>query len=82
MDKRGTLNVGFIKGAIVAMILLVVLFQVYAQLIPTAQSAGDELNGTGAPLAGLFTSSGVVWVLIMGALIFVVITAFWPKGRK
>ena len=64
------------------MILLVVLFQVYASLIPTAQSAGNDLNATGAPLATLFDSTGVVWVLIMGALVFVVITAFWPKSGK
>lgn len=77
--KKG-LTVGFIKTAIIAMILLVVMFQVYATLIPTAQEAGDELNASGAPLGNFFVSTGVIWLLIMAALVFVVITAFWPKG--
>ena len=62
--------------------LLVVLFQLYAVLVPEAQASGDALNASGVPLGNLFTGDGVVFVIIMAALIIVVIAAFLPgRGR-
>ena len=80
--SKAGLNSGMINTAILSIVLLVVLFKLYAVLIPEAQTAGDELNATGAPLAGLFTSNGVVFVVIMAALIIVVVRSFMGGGRR
>jgi len=79
--KIGT---SMISSAILAIVLLVVLFQLYAVLLPTAQTAGDELNATGVPLGSLFVGNGVVFVIIMAALVIVVVTSFMGglKGKK
>jgi hypothetical protein len=77
-SKDGKLNEATLQTAIVAIVLLVVLFQLYATLVPEAQAAGDSLNASGVPLGSLFTSNGVVFVIIMAALIIVVIRAFMP----
>lgn len=55
------LSTGMLSSAIVAVVLLVVLFKLYAALVPEAQTAGDELNATGVPLGSLFTANGVVY---------------------
>ena len=81
MNRKGKLNTGVLNTAILAIILLVVLFQIYAELVPEAQTAGDTLNATGVPLGGLFTSEGVVFVIIMAALLILVVKAFMP-GTK
>jgi len=76
LGRKGALGVGIIQTAILAIILVTVLFQVYASLVPTAQTAGDALNATGVPLGSLFVSGGVVFVIIMAALIIVIVGAF------
>lgn len=78
-SKAGNLSTSLINQAILALILLVVLFLLYAELVPQAQAAGDSLNATGVPLGGLFTSQGVVFVIIMAALIILVVRAFLPS---
>jgi hypothetical protein len=70
-----------IDKAIMGIILLVVLFLLYAELIPTAQTAGDSLNASGVPLGSLFTSGGVVFVIIMASLIVLVVRKF-SAGKK
>lgn len=80
-NKIAKLGTGMINTAIIAIVLLVVLFQLYAVLVPTAQTAGDTLNATGVPLGNLFTSGGVVFVIIMAALLFVVVRSFLG-GKK
>ena len=57
-------------------ILLVVLFKLYAVLVPEAQSAGTALNASGVPLGSLFTANGVVFIVIMAALVILVIRSF------
>lgn len=81
-SKNGKLNPGILNTAIMGLVLLVVLFQLYAQLVPTAQTAGNTLCSSGVPLGGLFNSTGVVFVIIMAALIILVVTAFLPGGHK
>jgi len=81
MHKKGKLNTGILNTAILAIILLVVLFQIYAELVPEAQTAGDALNATGVPLGSLFVSTGVVFVIIMAALLILVVKSFMP-GTK
>ena len=80
-SKAGMLGTGVLNTAILGIVLLVVLFQLYATLIPEAQSAGDTLNASGVPLGGLFTSGGIVFIIIMAALVILVVKAFMPKGR-
>ncbi len=80
-SKKGTLGTNVLNTAIVAIVLLVVLFLLYAELVPEAQTAGDALNASGVPLGSLFVGSGVVFVIIMAALIILVVKAFLPSGK-
>ncbi len=79
--KAGRLSTGVINTAILAIVLLTVLFQLYADLVPTAQAAGDELNSSGVPLGNLFVGSGIVFLIIMAALIILVVKSFMGGGR-
>ena len=81
MNKKGKLTTATINTAILAIVLIVVLFKLYASLIPEAQAAGDELNKSGAPLGSIFSGSGVVFIIIMAALVIVVVKSFMPKGK-
>ncbi len=80
-SKKGVLGTNVLNTAIVAIVLLVVLFLLYAELVPEAQTAGDALNASGVPLGSLFVGSGVVFVIIMAALIILVVKAFLPSGK-
>jgi len=111
MNKKGKINNSVISTAVLALVLLVVLFQMYASLMPTAQSAGDGLGDSsvcesaggyynasgditdiqcyvdadsnvsfgntaaenGIPFAGLFSGSGVVFLIIMAALVILIV---------
>lgn len=81
MDKKGKLQPSILQTAILALVLLVVLFELYADLVPEAQSAGNTLNDTDVPLGTLFASTGVVFVIIMAALIILVVKSFMPSGK-
>jgi len=81
MNKFGKLGVGVLQTAILAIILLTVLFTLYSDLIPEAQTAGDELNASGVPLGSFFTGGGIVFLIIMAALLILVIKSFMG-GRK
>jgi hypothetical protein len=82
-SKKGKLSTGMLNTAILAIVLLVVLFQLYAELIPEAQTAGDSLNTSlgGTTLGPLFASSGIVFVIIMAALLIVVVKSFMPGSK-
>ena len=77
----GKLSTSTLSVAILAIVLLTVLFQLYADLVPTAQAAGDSLNASGVPLGNLFVGTGIVFLIIMAALIILVVNAFLP-GKK
>lgn len=79
MNKKGKVGTSMINQAIYGIVLLVVLFKLYAVLVPEAQTAGDELNASGVPLGSLFTGSGIVFLIIMAALVFTVIKSFMSK---
>lgn len=80
-SKKGALNTGILNTSILAIVLLVVLFQLYANLLPEAQTAGDTLNASGVPLGNLFVGTGVVFIIIMAALLILVVKAFIPGGK-
>jgi len=81
MDKKAKIQSGILQTAIMGLVLLVVLFQLYATLVPEAQSAGDTLNASGVPLGSLFVSSGIVFVIIMAALVILVVKSFIGSGK-
>ena len=107
-NKKGKLNMGLLNTVVLSIILITVLFQVYAEVIPEAQTGGDDLgdaarcadvgchyNATGVsgdecqlnstdistctastqsiPLAGLFGSTGIVFTIIIAALLILVV---------
>ena len=74
--KLSTAN---LNTAIIGFVLIVVLFKLYAALVPEAQTAGDELANSGAPLGTLFSGSGVIFIIIMAALVVVVVKSVMPK---
>jgi len=73
------INEGMLTKAVTGIVLVTVLFSLYAALMPTAQAAGDDLNASGVPLGSIFTSGGVVFVIIMAALVIAVIAGFMKK---
>ena len=72
------LGMDSLNTAIIGIVLIVVLFQLYSALVPEAQAAGDSLNASGVPLGSLFTGSGVVFIIIMASLVVVVVRSFMP----
>lgn len=66
-----------------ALVIVIILLAVFTQLVPEAQSAGDELESTGVPLGALFAGSGAILLLIMvGLVLFMISLAISPPGRK
>ena len=80
-NKKGQIS-SRVTSAVEAIILIVVLFLLFADLVPEAQTAGNELNASGVPLGTLFTSSGVVILLIMVGLLLTVLRVVMPGSRK
>ena len=81
-SKAGRLGTNILNTSILAIVLLVVLFQLYADLVPEAQAAGDTLNESGVPLGGLFVGRGIVFLIIMAALVILVVKSFMPSGSR
>ena len=111
------LNPKIVSIAVMAIVILVVVFQTYASIVPEAQTAGDELtnegrctavsceyNATGGianevcytdtnynvscgssykpvPLGSLFGSTGVVFVIIMAALMILIVKTYMGKKK-
>ncbi len=71
-----------VTAAVEAIILIVVLFLLFADLVPEAQTAGNSLNASGVPLGTLFTGQGVVILLIMVGLLLTVLTVVLPGRRR
>ena len=80
-NKKGQIA-GKVTTAIEGIILVVVLFLMFAQLVPEAQDAGQALNDSGVPLGSLFSQDGVMILLIMVGLLLVILRVVLPKGRK
>ena len=112
-SKTGKLNTAMVNTAILGIVILVVLFKLYAELVPEAGTQGDLLTDEGrcgtegyfwnstdedcrlsnvtgtvvapaeyeVPLGGLFSSSGLVFIIIMAALIVVVVKSVMPSGK-
>ena len=115
------LNQAFIGSAIMGILIIVVLFNIYAAIVPEAQTAGTDLTDAGIcvdvgcfwnethgalftgntscqvsselknetcssdytiPLGNLFNSSGIVFLVIMVALLIIVLRGYLKKGGK
>lgn len=79
-NKKGQIS-SRVTSAVEAIILIVVLFLLFADLVPEAQSAGNSLNASGVPLGTLFTGSGVVILLVMVGLLLTVLSVVLPRRR-
>jgi hypothetical protein len=75
-----------LAGGIAVLVLIVVLINLGASLIPEVQSAGDDLNESleGENLGPMFSSDGIVPLIIVVGLLIAVIVAgvSWAKVRK
>ena len=80
-NKKGKISEKTLETGFYTIVLLVVIFKAYAVLVPEAQTAGDELNASGVPLGGLFSSDGVVFLIIMAALILVIVRSVMGKKK-
>jgi predicted membrane channel-forming protein YqfA (hemolysin III family) len=76
------LNSGVIEGMIYTVILIIILFSVAAALIPVAQTSGDTLCTSGVPLGSLFKGTGVVFYIIMGAILLLLVKSLMGSGKK
>ncbi|MHA1353655.1 MAG: hypothetical protein ACTSR1_00585 [Candidatus Heimdallarchaeota archaeon] len=72
-DNAGKFQTGTVDKYIYFFLMIVVLFKVVAQLLPEAQTAGDELANTSAPLASFFAGDGIIFLIIMVGLVVLVI---------
>lgn len=81
LHKKGQIS-GKVTEAVTAIILVVVLFLMFAELVPEAQTAGNTLNASGVPLGSLFTGNGVMILLIMVGLLLTILSVVLPKSRK
>ena len=115
------LNTRIINSAVIAIVVIVVLFTLYSVLVPEAQTAGSSMNdssrceavgcdynqsgrpaGDGItcynttstisnascpnaansiPLGGLFNASGIVFVIIMAALLILTVKGLLTKTK-
>lgn len=81
ISTKKAMDGGYISKWVGAIVGVVVLFYIVAQLLPEAQTAGDAINSAGLPLGSLFTGSGVVFILIMASILIAIVYAFLPKKK-
>jgi len=75
-NKGGKISENTITTWIIAIILIVVLFNVMATLFPELTTAGTTLNSSGFPLGSLFVSGGAIWYILAIAVIVLLFKSF------
>ena len=75
MNKRG-LTGKKIENYIMVFVLVLVLFQVVADIFPDVTTAASNMNDSGFPLASFFMSDGVLWYLVAAGLLFLIYRSF------
>lgn len=73
--------VGKMEVAVFSIVGISVLLSWYAQSLPAAQEAGNAVNASGLQLGVLFVGGGLVFLLIMTALILTIIRAVMGKTK-
>lgn len=81
LDKKGSVNEQTIEKWIFVFILILILFNVIADLFPDVTAAADTLNTSGFPLASFFMTDGVLWYLVAAGLLFMLYKSF-KMGKK
>jgi phage shock protein PspC (stress-responsive transcriptional regulator) len=74
---------GVITKWVGGIIGFVVLFLVVAALMPSLQTAGNNISGGNyfGPMSSLFNSGGVIFIVIGAALVLIVIYFFMGKMK-
>lgn len=70
-----------IEKYVYAFVIIVVLFKIVANLMPTLTSAGNEVNATGITLGSLFASNGVLWIVLLAGIFLMVIKTVMGKKK-
>lgn len=79
-NKKGAINISEkAKNVIYMIVFLVVIFKLFASMLPEAQTAGQELNDSGVPFGTFFLPSGIVFILVMVGLFLSVLSLTLPK---
>ena len=82
LESKKGIGTNMIQNTTIGVVGVVILFLLLAELIPEAQTAGDTLNASGAPLGGLFAGDGVVILIIMAGVLLALVAFFLKsKGR-
>jgi len=72
---------GLAIGAIMGIIGIIVVMQLFAAVAPDLQAAGNNLSATSLPLAGLFSSTGIVMLIVVVGILVTVIGLSLKAGR-
>ena len=86
MNKKGSAGMSKVKTSvisvwIIAIILLVVLAYVLAELIPEFQTAIASIGALNIPFASFFAADGLIILLLIVAVILFFIYVLLPSGR-
>lgn len=81
LNKKGFVNMksNIITAAVVGLVLIAILMELSAVLIPQVQTSSGTLCATGIPLAGLFTTGGVIILVLVASLVLVIVGAVLGK---
>lgn len=71
--------IGKVTAAVIGIVILVF---VIAELVPEVNAAGDALNATGAPLASLFAANGVVTLIVVAIPLLVIVGLLFLGHQK
>ena len=73
-----------VKGLIIGIVSIVILFLLVGSLAGTLQDAADNISGSGLPLAGLFARGGVVILLFVVGILLgaIALSLNLFKGKK
>lgn len=78
LTKKGAISVqNIVVGVVLLIVTFIITFLIVGNTAGTLTDAADNISGSGLPLAGLFSSSGVVLLVFMaGLLVTLVVLAF------
>lgn len=62
-----------VSGLVLGIVGIVIIFYLVGNLSPTITTAATNISDSGLPLASLFSSSGVVMIVFMAAILLAVI---------
>ena len=72
---------GIAVGAIMSIIAVIVVMQLFAATAPDLQAAGNNLSATTLPLSNLFSSTGIVMLIIVVGILVTVIGLSLKAGK-